>query len=145
MRITADIFCGLPRPMRARNKLAGHRGCSNASNWTSVQSGHNLRGPRCTSSGGRVLLRGQTDGQRDDGHGHVTVLIRLLRIICQQSYLLTIIWYSIGHLLFHSRLKTFLFCKSFPLQPFFFFFGTDFTDSPTDCLLLFLSISVFYF
>ena len=82
----------------------------------------------------------QTDRETD---GHVTVLIRLLRIICQQSYLLTIIWYSIGHLLFHSRLKTFLFCKSFPLQPFFFFFGTDFTDSP-DCLLLFLSISVYY-
>ena len=28
--------------------------------------------------------------------------------------------------LFHSRLKTFLFCKSFPLQPFFFFFRTDY-------------------
>ena len=27
--------------------------------------------------------------------------------------------------LFHSRHKTFLFCKSFPLQPFFFFFRTD--------------------
>jgi len=32
----------------------------------------------------------------------------------------TIIWYSITHSLFHSRLKTFLFCKSFPLQPFLF-------------------------
>ena len=31
--------------------------------------------------------------------------------------------------LFHSRLKTFLFCKSFPLQPFFFFFRTDYMDS----------------
>ena len=39
-------------------------------------------------------------------------------IICQQSYLL--IWYSITHSLFHSRLKTFLFCKSFALQPFLF-------------------------
>ena len=26
---------------------------------------------------------------------------------------------------FHSGLKTFLFCKSFPLQPFLFFFRTD--------------------
>ena len=26
---------------------------------------------------------------------------------------------------FHSRRETFLFCKSFPLQPFLFFFGTD--------------------
>jgi len=31
-----------------------------------------------------------------------------------------IIWYSIIHSLFHSRLKTFLFCKSFPPQPFLF-------------------------
>ena len=31
-----------------------------------------------------------------------------------------------GHSLFHSRLKTFLFCKSFPLQPFLFFFRTDY-------------------
>jgi len=30
------------------------------------------------------------------------------------------------HSLFHSRLKTFLFCKSFPLQPFLFFFRTDY-------------------
>ena len=34
--------------------------------------------------------------------------------------------YSITHSHFHSRLKTFLFCKSFPLQPFFFFFSTDY-------------------
>ena len=30
------------------------------------------------------------------------------------------IWYSITHSLFHYRLKTFLFCKSFPPQPSFF-------------------------
>ena len=41
-------------------------------------------------------------------------------------------------------MMTFLFYKSFPLQPFFFFFRTDYMDSP-DCLLLLLSISVFYF
>ena len=28
--------------------------------------------------------------------------------------------------LFHSRLQTFFFCKSFTLQPFFFFFRTDY-------------------
>ena len=53
-------------------------------------------------------------------------------------------WYSITHSLFHSRLKTFLFCKSFPPQPFLFFFRTDYIDYP-DCLLLLLSISVFTF
>jgi len=36
------------------------------------------------------------------------------------TFILTIIWYSITHSLFHSKLKTFLFCKSFPLQPFLF-------------------------
>ena len=35
--------------------------------------------------------------------------------------------FSITHSLFRSRLKTFLFCKSFPLQPFFFFYETDYT------------------
>jgi len=42
---------------------------------------------------------------------------------------------SVTHSVFHSRLKTFLFCKS--TNPshcsFFFYFRTDFTDSP-DCL-----------
>jgi len=46
--------------------------------------------------------------------------------------------------LFHSRLKTSLFCKSFPPQPFLFFFRTDYMYSP-DCLLLLLSIPVFNF
>jgi len=49
---------------------------------------------------------------------------------------------------FHSRLKTFLFCKSFPLQPFFFFFSTDYTvglhDSP-DFYCYFSAYSVIYF
>jgi len=36
------------------------------------------------------------------------------------TVILTIIWYSITQSLFHSRLKTFLFCKSFPPQPFLF-------------------------
>ena len=32
--------------------------------------------------------------------------------------------------LFHSRLKTVLFCKSFPPQFFLFFSRTDYMDSP---------------
>jgi len=42
------------------------------------------------------------------------LILRFLRTLC------CIIWYSITHSLFHSRLKTFLFCKSFPPQPFLF-------------------------
>jgi len=34
------------------------------------------------------------------------------------TVILTVIWYSITHSLFLSRLKAFLLCKSFPLQPF---------------------------
>ena len=52
--------------------------------------------------------------------------------------------YSITHSISHYRLKTFLFCKSFPPQPFLFFFRTVCVDSP-DCLLLLLSMSVFTF
>ena len=49
------------------------------------------------------------------------------------------------HSLFHSRYKTFLFCKSFPTAALhFFFLNIHYMDSP-DCLLLFLSISVFYY
>ena len=39
---------------------------------------------------------------------------------------MTVISLTATHSLFHSRLKTLLFCKSFPPQPFFFFFGTDY-------------------
>jgi len=38
--------------------------------------------------------------------------------------------------------KTFLFCKSFPLQPFFFFFRTDYMIPQTFTVL---NISVFSF
>jgi len=44
-------------------------------------------------------------------------------------YQLTVVfidYFSITHSLFHTKLKTFLFCKSFPLQPFFFFFRTGY-------------------
>jgi len=44
----------------------------------------------------------------------------------------------------HSRLKTFLFSKSFPLQPFLFFFRTYYVYSPY-CVLLLLSISFLLF
>ena len=61
------------------------------------------------------------------------------------TVILTVIWYSITHSLFLSRLKTFLLYKSFPLQPFLsFYLKIYYMDSP-DCLLLFLGISVFYF
>jgi len=53
-------------------------------------------------------------------------------------------YFSITHSLVQSRLKTFLFCKSFPPQPFIVFFRTDYRDSPR-LLLLLLSISVFTF
>jgi len=64
-------------------------------------------------------------------------------IICQQSLSdnshTCYYRYSITRSLFHSRLKTFLFCKSFPLQPFLFSFRIHYMDFP-DCLLLLLSI-----
>ena len=45
--------------------------------------------------------------------------------------------------LFHSSLKTFFFCKSFPLQPFFFFFLTDYMIPQT--FKVTFSIGCFYF
>ena len=52
-------------------------------------------------------------------------------------------YFSITHSLFHSRLEASLFCKSFPLQPFFFFFRADYMIPQTFRLLLLLSISLF--
>ena len=50
------------------------------------------------------------------------------------TVILIVIISSVIHSLFHSRLKTFLFCKSLPLQPFLFFFRTDYMDSTDfDC------------
>jgi len=61
------------------------------------------------------------------------------------TVILTIIWYSITHSLFHSRLKTFLLLQILPTAALpFFYLNIHYVDSP-DCLLLFLSISVFYF
>ena len=52
--------------------------------------------------------------------------------------------YSITHSLFHSRLKSFLFCKSSPLQPFLFSFRIHYMDFPYHSLLL-LAYPSFYF
>ena len=58
------------------------------------------------------------------------------------TVILTIIWYSITYSLFHSRLKTFLFCKSFPPQPFPFLLPDSLHGFPR---LLFLSKPVLRF
>jgi len=59
--------------------------------------------------------------------GIVTNLIRSFILL---TVILVIIRFSITHSLFHSWLKTFFFCKSFPPQSFFFFFRSDYMDSP---------------
>ena len=70
---------------------------------------------------------------------------RILYGLYLPTVILTVIWYSITHSLFLSRLKTFLLYKSFPLQPFLsFYLNIYYMDSP-DRLLLFMGISVFYF
>ena len=57
------------------------------------------------------------------------------------TLILIIIWYSITHSLFHSRLITYFPANPSDRSPSFFFFGIHYMDSP-DCLLLLLSISV---
>ena len=54
-------------------------------------------------------------------------------------------WFFITHSLFHSRLKTFFFCKSFPLQPFFFFFKTYYMIPQTFTVRPTSNISAFTF
>jgi len=56
------------------------------------------------------------------------------------TVIVNIISFPMTHSLFHS--KTFLFCKSFSLQPFLFFFRTDYMIP--QILLILLSTSVFY-
>ena len=51
--------------------------------------------------------------------------------------------FSITHSLFHSRLKTSLFCKSFPLKPFLFFFRTDYMIPQTFTVTSSLSVFTF--
>ena len=56
----------------------------------------------CTTRANKLI--GQTVKQSTNIDDAVTVIFTIIR-------------YSITHSLFHSRLKTFLFCKSFPPQP----------------------------
>jgi len=86
------------------------------------------------------LVRELAVASDDDMRAAVGSLWRALSANSHTYYYL----YSITNSLFLSRLKTSLFCKSFPPQRFFFFFRIHHMDSP-DCLLLFLSISIFYF
>jgi len=60
-------------------------------------------------------------GRRHAYRTKVSSVELLLSFLCQQSYLLLLIGIS-SPTHFHSRLKTFLFCKSFPPQPFLFLF-----------------------
>jgi len=79
------------------------------------------------------MCRQKTDRQTGRQHAHcivhAVIVLEVLTaesytvIICQQSYS------SIIHSLFHPRLKTFLFCKSFPPQPFLFFSRIHYMDS----------------
>ena len=64
----------------------------------------------------------------------------LIRSFMLLTVILIIISFPSPTLSFIPDSKTSLFCKSFPLQPFFFFSRTDYIDSP-DCLLLLLSFS----
>jgi len=66
---------------------------------------------------------------------------RILYGLYLLTIILTMIWYSITHSLFHSWLKTFLFCKSYPPQPFLFYFRIHYMDFTELQLLLFLSSS----
>ena len=76
-----------------------------------------------------LVLASSTAGLEFGGTGLCSYRVRGVDGNCAEhltveSYtvILTIIWYSITHSLFHSRLKTSLFCKSFPPQPFLFLF-----------------------
>jgi len=60
------------------------------------------------------------------------------------TVILTVIWYSITHSLFLSRLKTFL-LQILPTAALPFFYLNIYYVDSLDCLLLFLSISLFYF
>jgi len=67
------------------------------------------------------------------------------RELLQLTVILIIISFPPPTHSFHSRLKTFLFCKSFPLQPFFFFFRTDYLDSPDFYCYFWASVLLFSF
>ena len=52
-------------------------------------------------------------------------------------------YFFITHSLFHSRLKTCFFCKSFPLLPFYFFFRTDYMILQTFTVISSISVRLF--
>ena len=72
-------------------------------------------------------IRIQTAGLAFGGTGMCSCHVRGVDGSCTKHLTVESYYYLffITHSLFHSRLKTFFFCKSFPLQPFFFFFRTD--------------------
>ena len=65
---------------------------------------------------------------------------RILYGLYLPTVILTIIWYSITHSLFHSRLKNLPFLQILPTAALPFCLNIHYMDSP-DCILLFLSIS----
>ena len=68
-------------------------------------------------------------------------------IISLQSHLLSylLLWYSITHSLSHSRLKSFLFCKSSLSQPFLFLLQDSLYGSPRLFTVTSEHIRLFYF
>jgi len=64
-------------------------------------------------------------------------------VICQQSYLLLSVFRHPLTLSFQA--KTSLFCKSFPPQPFLFFFRIHYMDSPRLLLLSIFRLLLFSF
>jgi len=104
----------------------------------------------------------RVNSRNDFGHDDSTINIVVVIIITiivtvvtlarvTDERVLVISFPSPMHSLFHSRLNTSLFCKSFPLQPFFFFFSTDymipqtFTVTSERFRFHFFSFSVLHF
>ena len=84
--------------------------------------------------------------ERHQTHGDKSVnpqpIFRFISLEYGYTYCHTYYWYSITHSLFHSMLKSFLFCKSSLPSLSFFSFRIHYMDFPY-CLLLLLSTSVY--
>ena len=97
--------------------------CVHRRPWGCGLAGAGLRWNSPTSESWFLAPRRVSQSRRSSEHTsisskHLTVESYTV-FIRQQSYTYyLIIWYSITHSLFHPRLKTILFCKPFPLQPF---------------------------
>ena len=109
--------------------------------WHTFNTGKRKHGANGKDSvfGGTGLCSYRVRGVGGSFAEHLTVESYTI-IISVQSYFYY--RYSITHSLFHSRLKSFLFCKSSLPSLSFFSFRIHYMDFP-DCLLLLLSISVF--